>query len=99
MPLLTYTLNFFEGRSENIITKNFAQIILGIFLFILPVLFSTFDFAYYKKKYGSYWRWPTLRMDQKDLLESLIPTWKRMLVYFVSGVVSVLVIQAITGQV
>jgi hypothetical protein len=90
---------FYTLSSQNIVVGNLAQIFIGFFLFFLPVVLSTFNYAYYKKKYGSFWAWPTLKMDKEDFLESLIPTWKRMFVYFLSGVSSILLIQAITGQV
>ncbi len=91
MPIFVYILQFLETISEN----QFAQIIWFIIGFGLPFLISTGEFNYIKQEMrkGRSFFGPWTK--SQDFKAFFFPTWKRMLVWFLSAAVSLVVLNLI----
>ncbi len=94
-PLLILGINYIEKNSGNQVLQ-FAWLII---CFFLPVLISTVDLGYLRKRtleghtlYMLIRRW---QFTAEDFRRFYIPTWKRMLVYFVSACISALFLKLI----
>jgi len=87
-PLLILGIDYIDKNSGN----QFLQFAWFTICFILPVLTSTVDLGYLRKRrqegYTLYLLIRRWQFRAEDFRRFYIPTWKRMLVYFVSACIS-----------
>jgi hypothetical protein len=94
-PLLILGIDYIEKNSGN----QFLQFAWVIIWFFLPVLISTVDLGYIRKRrqegHTLYMLIRTWQFRAEDFRRLYIPTWKRMLVYFVFACISTLLLKLI----
>lgn len=95
MPLLILGINYIENNSGS----QLLQFVWFIIWFFLPVLISTGDVGYIRKRIqeegNTLFKLIRLMPRVGDFRQFYIPTFKRMLVYFVSACISVLFLKVI----
>jgi hypothetical protein len=82
-PVLILGVDYIEKNSKN----QFLEFTWFIVWFFLPVLISTVDLGDIRKRRQSW------QFRAEDFRRSCIPTWKRMLLYFVSACMSALILK------
>jgi hypothetical protein len=95
MPLLEFILNFIDNHYSHVAYVGFTKFLIMLMLFFIPTIIATSDVTYFKRKYNKY---IFVRLDQigmVDFKEFHIPAIKRICVWFASGTISILTINAI----
>ncbi len=88
MPLLAYGIRYLERISAS----EWLLLALVIVTFLMPFLVSTTDLKYVKSK----WRTPGFySMKREDLRLFYIPAWLRMLVWWGSASLSLLLLRTL----
>lgn len=90
MPLFVFITQYMQAHFSHSSYLGFSLFIWSLIGFVFPFSISTFDFRYYKNTYGSFWKIFKPEVTKEDFRKSLIPTWKRMFLWFVSAVASIL---------
>ena len=82
-PILIAGVNYAEDKHYSQIVI-FAMFIVG---FLVPVLMTTFDFDHVRRSGGFF------KPNIKDYRELFVPVWKRMALYFLFSVLSVVLLK------
>ena len=94
-PVLILGVDYIEKSSKNQFLE-FSWFIIWLFL---PVLISTVDLGEIRKRWQKghtlYMLIRSWQFRAEDFRRSYIPTWKRMLLYFVSACISALILKLI----
>jgi len=85
IPFFILGLDFIRERTDS----NLLLVIWSIIGFILPFLISTTDIGDLK---GRLFRF---EFTSKDFKEIYLPTWKRMMVWFISACASTILLQLV----
>ena len=95
MPLLILGINYIKNNFGS----QFLQLVWFIICFFLPLLISTADLGYIRRRLQEgHTLYILIRLQwarTEDFKRFYIPTWKRMLVYFVSACISTLLLKLI----
>ena len=95
VPLLILGINYIKNNFGS----QFLQFVWFIISFLLPVLISTVDLGYIRKRWQEahtlYMLIRTWQFRAEDFRRVYIPTWKRMSAYFVSACISALFLKLI----
>ena len=95
VPLLILGINYIEKNSGS----QFLQFAWFIIWLFLPVLISTVDLGERRKRWQKghtlYMLIRSWQFRAEDFRQFYITTWKRMLVYFISGSISTLFLKLI----
>jgi hypothetical protein len=94
-PILILGIDYMEKSSCN----QFLQFVWFIIWFIPPVVISTIDIGDIRRRiqegHTLYMLIRTYRLTAEDFRRFYIPTWKRMMVYFISACISALFLKLI----
>jgi hypothetical protein len=94
-PLLILGIDYIEKNPGN----QFLQFVWFIIWFFVPVLISTVDLGYIRKRIQeeghTLFKLIRLMSRTEDFRQFYIPAFKRMLVYFVSACISVLFLKLV----
>src|SRR3972149_1959058 len=95
MPVLILGNSYIEKNSGS----QLLQFVWLIIWFFLPMLISTVDLPYIRKRIqeegNTLFKLIRLMLRVEDFRQFYIPAWKRMLVYFVSACISTLLLKLI----
>jgi len=94
-PILILGIAYIEKSSGN----QLLQFVWFIIWFFPPIIMSTINIGHIRRRiqegHTLYMLIRTYRFTAEDFRRSYIPTWKRMLVYFLSACISALFLKLI----
>jgi hypothetical protein len=95
MPVFIAGVQYLQKYSYQLHNNSFPIFIWSIVSFFIPFSLATVDFNYFKRTYGSFWYIFRAQITKEDLTQFFIPTWKRIVIWFVSAAISSIVLMKI----
>ena len=92
MPMFLAFIRYVDSNFQDVFYIDISLILLSIIGFVIPFIVSTFDFAYFKNRYGSVRRMFSIDFDREYIINFSIPAFKRVLVWFISAGISSLIL-------